>query len=163
MIDDTWDRKVISWRMPALERAEPNLILRCPDPLNAESPPDKLIASFLTPQADFYIRSHGPTPKLADDHPVAVDGLIDRPCSYTVADLQAAFPTRMVTATMQCAGNRRAHLQGVEKTSGDPWDVGAIGNAEWTAVALRDVPAAAGIQDAASFVGTTGAVGYPIV
>jgi sulfite oxidase len=60
-------------------------------------------------------------------------------------------------ATMQCAGNRRAHLQGVEKTSGDPWDVGAIGNAEWTGVSLRDVLAAAGIQDGASFVGTTGA------
>jgi sulfite oxidase len=58
---------------------------------------------------------------------------------------------------MQCAGNRRAHLQDVEKTSGDPWDVGAIGNAAWTGVALCDVLAAAGIQDGASFVGTTGA------
>ena len=58
---------------------------------------------------------------------------------------------------MQCAGNRRAHLQSVEKTSGDLWDVGAIGNAEWTGVALRDVLASAGIQDGASFVGTTGA------
>lgn len=143
--------------MTALERAERNLILRCPDPLNAETPPDKLIASFLTPQADFYIRSHGPTPKLAADHRVTLDGLIDRPRSYTVAELQAAFPTRTVAATMQCAGNRRAHLQGVDKTSGDPWDVGAVGNAEWTGVALLDVLAAAGIQDGASFVGTTGA------
>ena len=58
---------------------------------------------------------------------------------------------------MQCAGNRRTHLQDVEKTSGDPWDVGAIGNAAWTGVSLRDVLAAAGIQDGASFVGTTGA------
>lgn len=143
--------------MTALERAERNLILRCPDPLNAETPPDKLIASFLTPQADFYIRSHGPTPKLADDHRVTLDGLIDHPRSYTVAELQAGFPTRTVVATMQCAGNRRAHLQGVDRTSGDPWDVGAIGNAEWTGVALRDVLAAAGIQDGASFVATTGA------
>ena len=136
---------------------EQNLILRCPDPLNAETAPDRLIASFLTPQAHFYIRSHGPTPDLADHHGVALDGLIDRPRSFTMAELQTAFPTRTVTATMQCAGNRRAHLQGVQKTSGDPWDVGAIGNAEWTGVALRDVLAAAGIQEGASFVGATGA------
>ena len=45
----------------------------------------------------------------------------------------------------------------MKKTSGDPWDVGAIGNAEWTGVALRDVLAAAGPQESASFVGTTGA------
>ena len=143
--------------MTALARAEQNLILRCLDPLNAETGPDKLIASFLTPQAYFYIRSHGPVPDLAADHQVMLDGLIDRPRTVTLAELQASFPIRTVTATMQCAGNRRAHLQGVEKTSGDPWDVGAIGNAEWTGVALRDVLAAAGIQVAASFVGTTGA------
>ena len=143
--------------MTASDRAEQNLILRCPEPLNAETPPDKLITSFLTPQANFYIRSHGPTPELADDHRIALDGLVDRPRSYTVAELQTAFATRTVTATMQCAGNRRAHLQDVEKTSGDPWDVGAIGNAAWTGVALCDVLAAAGIQDGASFVGTTGA------
>ncbi|WP_223797043.1 molybdopterin-dependent oxidoreductase [Sphingomonas nostoxanthinifaciens] len=143
--------------MTTLARAEQNLILRCSDPLNAETPPDKLIASFLTPQADFYIRSHGPTPELADDHPVTLDGFIDHPRSYTVAELQAAFQSRTVVATMQCAGNRRAHLQGVGKTSGDPWDVGAIGNAEWTGVALRDVLAAAGIQDGALYVGTIGA------
>ena len=143
--------------MTALTRAEQNLILRCPDPLNAETAPDRLIASFLTPQAHFYIRSHGPVPDLAADHCVVLDGLIDRPRSFTAAELQASFPIRTVTATMQCAGNRRAHLQSVEKTSGDPWDVGAIGNAEWTGVALCDVLAAAGIRDAASFVGTTGA------
>ena len=143
--------------MTVAARAEQNLILRCPHPLNAETTPDALIASFLTPQADFYIRSHGPTPALADDHRVVLDGLVDRPRSFTVAELQGIFPTRSVTATMQCAGNRRAHLQGVGKTSGDPWDVGAIGNAEWTGVALRDVLAAAGVRHGASFVGFTGA------
>ena len=58
---------------------------------------------------------------------------------------------------MQCAGNRRAHLQSVGETSGDPWGVGAIGNAEWSGVSLADVLGAAGIKDGALFVGTTGA------
>ncbi|WP_223799931.1 hypothetical protein [Sphingomonas nostoxanthinifaciens] len=60
--------EVVSWRMTARALAEQNLILRSPDPLNAETAPDNLIASFLTSQAHFYIRSHGPTPELADDH-----------------------------------------------------------------------------------------------
>jgi len=143
--------------MNALARAERHMVLRCPDPLNAETSPDKLVASFLTPQADFYIRNHGPTPELSEDHRVVLDGLVDRPRSFTLGELQAIFPARTVTATMQCAGNRRAHLQGVAKTSGDPWDVGAIGNAEWTGVALADVLAAAGVRKGALFVGTTGA------
>ena len=143
--------------MTDLARAGRNLIVRCPDPLNAETRPEALIASFLTPQADFYIRSHGPTPHLPDDHPIRIDGLVDRPASFTAAELKANFPVRTVAATMQCAGNRRAHLQHVAKTSGDPWDIGAIGNAEWTGVALADVLAASVVREGAFFVGMTGA------
>ncbi len=135
--------------MTALDRAERNLILRGSDPLNAETTPDKLVASFLTPQDHFYIRSHGPTPDLGDDHRVVLDGLVDRRDPSPLPSCKAAFPTRNVTAVMQCAGNRRAHLQGVAKTSGDPWDVGAIGNAEWSGVSLADVLGAAGIKDGA--------------
>ena len=143
--------------MTALARAARDLVLRRPNPLNAETAPDKLIASFLTPQAHFYIRSHGPIPALADDHRVVLDGLVDCPRAFTVAELRTSFAIRTVTATMQCAGNRRAHLQGVGTTSGDPWDVGAIGNAQWTGVALRDVLGAAGLRDGAAFVGATSA------
>ncbi len=85
--------------MTALDRTKRNLILRGSDPLNAETTPEKLIVSFLTPQDHFYIRSHGPTPYLGDDHRIAFDGLVDRPRSSTFAELKAAFPTRNVTAT----------------------------------------------------------------
>lgn len=58
-----------------------------------------------------------------------------------------------VTAVLQCAGNRRADLQLVRPTSGDPWAPGAIGNAAWTGVSLADVLRAAGAEtDAASHV-----------
>ncbi len=53
---------------------------------------------------------------------------------------------------------RRTDLQQVAKTSGDPWDVGAIGNAEWTGVRLSDVLDAVGAPDASElFVAFTGA------
>ena len=49
-------------------------------------------------------------------------------------------------AAMQCAGNRRADMQLVGPTSGDPWAPGAIGNADWTGVPLIEVLRAAGAE-----------------
>lgn len=116
------------------------------NPLNAEPRSPLLVGRFLTPQDAFYIRSHGDIPALGPDHTVELTGLVDNPSTFCLADLRREFPERKVTAVLQCAGNRRADLQSVKKTSGDPWLVGAIGNAEWTGVALSDVLEGAGID-----------------
>jgi sulfite oxidase len=129
-------------------RAAAHLIIQNDDPLNAEPAPDDLVADFLTPQRFFYIRSHGAVPDLGADHSIDVAGLVADPRRWTKAALETAFPARTVTAVMQCAGNRRAHLQDVAETNGDPWGVGAIGNAEWTGVSLIDVLRAAGLDEA---------------
>lgn len=130
--------------------SEPNLarlIVQQRDPFNAEPYPDALIASHITPQAIFYVRSHGNVPSLEQDHEVLVG---DR--AWSRAAFEQTFETRSVAATLQCAGNRRADLQHVAKTSGDPWGVGAIGNAIWTGVSLIDALRAAGLDEAGSFV-----------
>jgi len=115
------------------------LIVHSEAPLNAEPPLARLRAAFLTPQPDFYIRSHGETPQLdAVTHRISVEG-VPQPQSFTLAELQSRFAHRTVTAVMQCAGNRRADMQVVAPVSGDPWAPGAIGNATWTGVALADV------------------------
>lgn len=143
--------------MDAVARAERNLVVRSTEPLNAEPPADRL-ATFLTPQQDFYIRCHGPIPALHEDHAVEVAGLVDEPRFLRLADLRSSFPEHRVTAVLQCAGNRRSELQVVQKTTGDPWGVGAIGNAEWTGVRLADVLRAARIDAAnARFVAFRGA------
>lgn len=116
------------------------------NPLNAEPQSPVLVAEFLTPQAAFYIRNHGDIPALGPDHSVELTGLVDNLSAFCLADLRREFPERKVTAVLQCAGNRRADLQTVKKTSGDPWLVGAIGNAEWTGVALSDVLERAGMD-----------------
>lgn len=115
-------------------------------PLNAEPRSPLLVDRFLTPQSAFYIRNHGDIPALGPDHRVEVTGLVDRPATFCLADLRRDFAERTVTAVLQCAGNRRADLQSVQKTSGDPWLMGAIGNAEWTGVALSDVLTRAGVD-----------------
>ncbi|CAF5152207.1 unnamed protein product, partial [Rotaria magnacalcarata] len=43
--------------------------------------------------------------------------------------------------TLACSGNRRGAMNNEEQGTirGAPWYVGAIGNARWTGVRLRDV------------------------
>ncbi len=121
------------------------LIVHGTKPLNAEPPLDRLRGDFLTDVANFYIRSHGDMPNLdSATHKVRVTGQVARPFDFTVGDLKVAFsPGRSwpccsapAIAGPTCSPSRR--------TTGDPWAPGAIGNAEWTGVALSDVLQAAG-------------------
>ena len=138
--------------MPNMSQSKDHLIVHSKEPYNAEPPLDRLRSAFITAQADFYVRSHGNIPQLdADKHRLVVDGLVERPLDMSMAELRSRFPHRTVTAVMQCAGNRRADLLQVAVVSGDPWAPGAIGNAEWTGVALGDVLQAAGVAGPMSY------------
>ncbi len=122
-----------------------DLIVHSRLPFNAEPKPELLRASFITPREAFYVRCHGAIPALdADTHRLRVGGRVATPLDLSMQDLRARFPERSVLAVLQCAGNRRADMNAVRPVSGDPWEVGAIGNAAWTGVALADVLRAAG-------------------
>ena len=72
--------------------------------------------------------------------------------------MREAFPEREVTATLQCAGNRRAGLMAIRDIPGEaPWGPGATGTATWAGVALADVLALAGPLREAAHVGFDGA------
>lgn len=75
----------------------------------------------------------------------------------TFAQLKKDFTPVELVAVCQCSGNRRGmfspHVQGVE------WGVGAMGNARWTGVRLRDVLQKAGVGDKAVEVAFNGADG----
>jgi len=127
--------------------SKPNMIVRSETPYNAEPPLPRLRACMITAHSDLYVRSHGNIPALDESkHRLHVGGRVGTPLDISMAELRRRFPERSITAVMQCAGNRRADLQSVRPTSGDPWAPGAIGNAEWTGVALADVLRAAGAQ-----------------
>ncbi len=134
--------------MFGLSNPKSDLIVHSAKPLNAEPPLHRLRSGFVTNTSDFYIRSHGDLPDLdAETHKVRVTGKVTKSLDLTVGDLRSRFTPKTVMAVMQCAGNRRADMQQVEKTSGDPWAPGAIGNAEWTGVALSEVLRAAGASE----------------
>ena len=124
-----------------------SLIVHSQSPYNAEPPLHALRACFITPQSQFYVRSHGNTPSLDEArHRLRVGGLVAAAVEMSVADLKQRFPHRTVGAVMQCAGNRRADMHAVRPVTGNPWAAGAIGNAAWTGVRLADVLRAAGAQ-----------------
>jgi sulfite oxidase len=122
--------------------------VRTTRPYNAEPPLDRLRASLITPRQNFYVRSHGDIAALdGATHQIHVRGQVRTPLDLTVKELRARFQERSILAVLQCAGNRRGDMQRVRPTLGDPWAPGAIGNAEWTGVSLRDVLQAAGAAE----------------
>jgi sulfite oxidase len=72
--------------------------------------------------------------------------------------LREASREREVTATLQCAGNRRAGLMAVRDIPGEaPGGPGATGTATWTGIPLADVLALAGPLEDGAHVGFVGA------
>ncbi|KAF4120388.1 sulfite oxidase [Geosmithia morbida] len=133
----------------------PDLITRTRKPRNAESPACSIEDNFLTPNDLFYVRNHMWVPTVdqdPDDHRLTIELADGSTKSYTLRELKARFPKRTVTATLQCSGNRRAHMSegSGRKANGLPWDVGAISNAVWEGVMLADILADAGFDPRSS-------------
>jgi sulfite oxidase len=136
-----------------------DLIVHEHEPFNAETGLAALDEGPLTATDAFYVRGHGAVPQI---DPAAwrlrVDGAVERELSLSFATLREAFVERTETATLQCAGNRRAGLMAIRDIPGEaPWGPGATGTATWTGVALADVLALAGSLPEAAHVGFEGA------
>jgi sulfite oxidase len=131
-----------------------DMIVHEKDPYNAEPPRAALAGRTLTPIEAFYSRNHGPIPHVhPDSWCLRLDGLLDHPATLSLARLRAEFDHREVVATLQCAGNRRAGLQGVRDIPGEAaWRAGAISTARWTGVSLADVLDRAGLRPGAAYI-----------
>jgi sulfite oxidase len=142
-----------------------DLIVHEAEPFNAETSAAALAEGPLTATDAFYVRGHGAVP---DIDPAAwrlrVHGAVERELSLSLSTLREAFREREVTATLQCAGNRRARLMEMREIPGEsPWGPGATGTATWSGVALADVLAVAGALPGAAHVGFEGADDCPEV
>jgi DMSO/TMAO reductase YedYZ molybdopterin-dependent catalytic subunit len=115
--------------------------------LKGKRPLIRMSVRPITPNDAFFVRYHlgdipevnGATWKLK----VGGDGLAT-PAEYSLNDLRTGFEQVEVVAVCQCSGNRRGlsnpHVQGIE------WGFGAMGNARWKGVRLRDVLNKAGVK-----------------
>ncbi|KAK2055169.1 hypothetical protein LY76DRAFT_637968 [Colletotrichum caudatum] len=127
---------------------DPRLITLTPKPRNAETPPEGLADSYLTPNGLFYVRNHMWVPQVDDisDYTLKIELLDGSVKEYTIDDLKTKFKPATVVAVLQCSGNRRSDMtRNARKTNGLQWNVGAISCAEWQGAKLSDVLADAGL------------------
>jgi sulfite dehydrogenase (cytochrome) subunit A len=136
------------------------LIKRTFRPPNYETPV-ALFREPYTPNDAFYVRWHLNVPDLdARAWRLRIGG----PAASSTRDLSLAdlkrLPKREVVAVNQCSGTRRGlfspHVPGVQ------WGYGAMGNAAWGGVPLKDVLEAAGISASAVEVAANGADAPPL-
>ncbi len=133
------------------------LHVRQTEPLNAGPPLDQLIHQFITPTPLFFIRSHGEVPHLnIDTYQLTINGQVERPLILSLADLES-FPRVRLTASLQCAGNRRDEFFAIGPIPGElPWGADAISTGEWEGVPLNAVLAAVGVRADAQHVALLG-------
>jgi DMSO/TMAO reductase YedYZ molybdopterin-dependent catalytic subunit len=128
----------------APQSASVGLIIRQKEPTNLETPFDQ-VGSYLTPTELFYIRSHFPAPRLEiASYQLRIDGAVRKPFSLSYQQLRD-MPSETRVATLECAGNSRVFL--VPPVAGAQWELGAVGNAEWTGVPLGALLERAGLEE----------------
>jgi DMSO/TMAO reductase YedYZ molybdopterin-dependent catalytic subunit len=126
-------------------------------PPNYETPVSYFDAPF-TPNDVFFVRyHHSVIPEVyADDWRLRVGGdAVHTPLLLTLEQLRRDYKPVEIAALCLCSGNRRGlfqtHVPGVQ------WGYGAMGNARWRGVRLKDVLAGAGIDKSAVEVSLDGA------
>jgi DMSO/TMAO reductase YedYZ molybdopterin-dependent catalytic subunit len=122
------------------------MILQRTRPPLLETPFAAFDRGVFTPNDQFFVRWHWAViPEAVDvaTFKLAVRGHVDTPLSLSMADV-LALPRVEIAAVNQCSGNSRGYFQ--PRIPGGEWGNGAMGNAKWTGVRLRDVLDRAGVK-----------------
>lgn len=123
-----------------------NLILRTDRPPLLETPLH-YFRQDLTPNEAFYVRWHEsgiPTTVDLQTFRLNVAGHVRTPLSLSLRELRTRFPSVSMVAVNQCSGNGRSFFH--PRVPGGQWTHGAMGNARWTGVRVRDLLDAAGVR-----------------
>jgi DMSO/TMAO reductase YedYZ molybdopterin-dependent catalytic subunit len=122
------------------------LIKRAYRPPNFETP-TSYFNEVITPNNVFFVRYHlSNIPEVsAQDWRLSIGGdSVEKPYQLTFDELKRDFEPVEIIAVNQCSGNRRGlsdpHVAGVE------WGYGAMGNAKWKGVRVRDILNKAGVK-----------------
>jgi len=123
------------------------LILLTDRPVQLETPREYFRTVF-TPNDAFYVRWHlSGIPNAVDlkTWRLNIEGNVKRTIALSLTELIHNFKPVSVAATNQCSGNSRSRLQ--PRVPGAQWGNGAMGNAMWTGVPLRELLDRAGIRE----------------
>ena len=122
------------------------MILQRSRPPLLETPFEVFDKGVFTPNDRFYVRWHWaviPTEVKVEEFRLAVHGHVDKALSLSLEEV-LALPRVEMAAVNQCSGNSRGLFQ--PRVPGAQWANGAMGNAPWTGVRLKDVLDRAGVK-----------------
>jgi len=122
------------------------MILQRSRPPLLETPFEVFDKGVFTPNDQFYVRWHWaviPTNVDVDKFRLAVRGHVNQVLSLSLKDI-LAFPSVEVAAVNQCSGNSRGFYQ--PRVAGGEWANGAMGNARWMGIRLKDLLDRAGVK-----------------
>jgi DMSO/TMAO reductase YedYZ molybdopterin-dependent catalytic subunit len=122
------------------------MILQRTRPPLLETPFEVYDEGVLTPNDKFFVRWHWaniPSHIDAETFRLNVRGEVNLNLSLSLRDLQA-MPSVDLVAVNQCSGNSRGLF--APRVPGAQWGNGAMGNARWTGVRLKDVLDKAGVK-----------------
>lgn len=141
------------------------LILLTSRGIQLETPLSVFDEGIITPNDAAFVRYHNKMPPLqvnVPDHRINVTGLVNSSLSLSVNDLKTQFKSVDITAALVCTGNHRGFSS--PRVPGGQWGHGAMYNARWTGVSLKEVLDKAGVSSNAvqvTFNGLDQSVGSP--
>lgn len=127
-------------------------------PPGLETPFEVFNEGVLTPNDAFFVRYHHANLPLdidPDTYRLQVGGAVEKPLQLSLAGLRTSFGTVELVAVNQCSGNGRAFFE--PRVAGGQLGNGAMGNARWRGVRLKDVLDRAGVKAGAKEVMFQGA------
>lgn len=127
------------------------LIVLTTRPPQLETPFEVFNDGLITPNDAFFVRYHNngiPTRIDGDTHVIRIGGpACGKPLQLTVAQLRTQFKPVELLAVNQCSGNSRGLFD--PRVTGGQLTNGAMGNARWVGVPLKDVLARAELKNTA--------------
>jgi DMSO/TMAO reductase YedYZ molybdopterin-dependent catalytic subunit len=122
------------------------LLLLTDRPVQLETPRHYFRMAF-TPNEAFYVRWHlEGIPNAVDlkNWKLQIEGNVNKPLALSLPELMQKFNPVSLAAVNQCSGNSRSRLQ--PRVPGGQWGNGAMGNAMWTGVRLRELLDIVGVK-----------------
>jgi sulfite dehydrogenase (cytochrome) subunit A len=122
------------------------LILVTTRPPQLETPFSVFNEGVITPNDAFFVRYHlaeVPTSIDPETFKVEIKGKVNSPMTRSLADLKTKFEPVEIVAVNQCSGNSRGFSN--PRVAGGQLGNGAMGNAKWKGVRLKDVLNKAGV------------------
>src|SRR3954469_15821305 len=119
-------------------------------PPQLETPFSVFNEGNVTPNDAFFVRYHltnaPPAAELLtpEKFRLRVLGSVNKPLTFSIAELKSQFNPMEIVAVNQCSGNSRGFFE--PRVPGGQSGNGMMGNARWKGVRLKDVLAKAGVK-----------------